>query len=66
LLISTPTAPTIYLSGGWTLNKDTREQKGADWTDDPVLCFLLAARVTTGDAEYAEQAIHNVFVGIAL
>jgi hypothetical protein len=29
-------------------NKNTRGQKGADSADDPVLCFLSAARVTTG------------------
>jgi hypothetical protein len=29
-LFSIPTAPTIHLPGGWTLNKNTRGQKGAD------------------------------------
>ena len=27
---SIPTAPTIHLHDGWTLNKNTRGQKGAD------------------------------------
>ena len=49
---SIPTAPTIYLSDGWTLNKNTRGQKGADEADDPVLCFLPAARVTTGRVDF--------------
>jgi hypothetical protein len=45
---SIPTAPTIHLPDGWTLNKNTRGQKGADQADDPVLRFFPAARVTTG------------------
>jgi hypothetical protein len=45
---SIPTAPTNHLPDGWTLNKNTRGQKGADKANDPVLCFFLAARVTAG------------------
>src|SRR5260370_5614795 len=45
---SIPTAPTIHLPDGWTLNKNTRGQKGADSTDDLVPFFFSAARVTTG------------------
>ena len=47
---SIPTASTIHLPHGWTLNKSTRGQKGADRSDDPVLVFFAAARVTTGHA----------------
>jgi hypothetical protein len=47
---SIPTAPTIHLPHGWTLNKSTRGQKVADRSDDPVLVFFAAARVTTGHA----------------
>ena len=36
-LSSIPTAPTIHLPDGWTLNKNTRGQKGADKADNPVL-----------------------------
>ena len=49
---SIPTAPTIYLPDGWTLNQNTRGQKGVDSADDPVLFFFLAARVTTGRANF--------------
>jgi|ERR1700722_715327 len=46
---SIPTAPTIHLPDGWTLNKKTRGQKGADKTVGPVfLCEFSAVRVTTG------------------
>ncbi len=48
VVFSIPTAPTNHLPDGWALNKNTRGQKGADWADDPVLCFFPAARVTTG------------------
>jgi hypothetical protein len=30
LLFSIPTAPTIHLPDGWSLNKNMRGQKGAD------------------------------------
>jgi hypothetical protein len=49
VLGSIPTAPTIHLLDGWTLNKKTRGQKGADKTVGPVfLCEFSAVRVTTG------------------
>src|SRR5437879_12178228 len=48
VVFSIPTAPTDHLPDGWALNKNTLEQKGADWDDDPVLCFFTAARVATG------------------
>jgi hypothetical protein len=57
LLFSIPTAPTIHLSDGWTLNKITWGQKGADWADDPVPFFFLAARVTTGGTNFIVQSI---------
>jgi hypothetical protein len=47
-VVSIPTAPTIYLSDGWILNKNTRGKKGQIRPMDPVLCFFAAARVTTG------------------
>ena len=56
---SIPTAPTIHLSDGWTFNKNTRGQKGADWTDDPVPLFFSAARVTTGRAISAFNTSSN-------
>jgi hypothetical protein len=56
-LDSIPTAPTIYLSDRWTFNKNTRGQKGADWANDPVLCFFSAARVTTGRINFSLQSI---------
>src|SRR5208282_2665563 len=62
-----PTAPTIHLSDGWTLNKNTRGQKGADEANDPVLCFFSAARVTTGCAgfrrsiEISQNAVSEEF-----
>ena len=43
---SIPTAPTIHLPDGWTLNKNTRGQKGADRANGPVLCFFFGG---TGD-----------------
>jgi hypothetical protein len=52
---SIPTAPTNHLPDGWTLNKNARGQKGADSADDPVLFFFLAARVTTGRANFKVQ-----------
>jgi len=30
LVVSIPTAPTIHLPDGWTLNENPRRQKGAD------------------------------------
>jgi hypothetical protein len=42
-----PTAPTIHLSDGWTLNKNTRGQKVADSAESTVPFFFSAARVTT-------------------
>ena len=35
-----PTAPTIHLPDGWTLNRNVRGQKGADKADDPVPFFF--------------------------
>jgi hypothetical protein len=43
---SIPTAPTNHLHDGWTLSKNTRGQKGADWADDPVQCIFPSG---TGD-----------------
>jgi hypothetical protein len=57
LLFSIPTAPTIHLSDGWTLNKITWGQKGADWADDPVPFFFLTARVTTEGPNFIGQSI---------
>jgi hypothetical protein len=45
---SIPTAPTNHLPDGWTLNKNTPGQKGADKANDPVLCVCPAARLTAG------------------
>jgi len=44
--------PSIFLMAG--LNKNSRGQKGADTADDPVLCFLSAARVTTGFPSFSK------------
>jgi hypothetical protein len=38
---SIPTAPTNHLPDGWTLTKNTPEQKG-DQANDAVLCFLFS------------------------
>ena len=45
---SIPTAPTNHLPDGWTLNKNTRGQKGADKTNDPLLYVCPAPRLTAG------------------
>ena len=37
-----PTAPTIHLPDGWTLNKNTWGQKGANRVSDPVLVFVCS------------------------
>jgi hypothetical protein len=50
---STPTAPTIHISDGWTLNKTRRGKKGQI---RPMIRFrflFLAARVTTGRASFS-------------
>jgi hypothetical protein len=39
---SIPTAPTIHLPDGWTLNKNTRGQKGASKVDGPVLALVFS------------------------
>ena len=53
---SIPTAPTIHLPDGWTLNKKTRGQKGEDKTVGPVfLCEFSTVRVTTGYAGFEVQ-----------
>jgi hypothetical protein len=38
---SIPTAPTIHLPDGWTLNQNTRGQKGANKLDDPVHALVF-------------------------
>ena len=54
---SIPTAPTNHLPDGWTLNENTRGQKGVNEADDPVPFFFSAARVTAGQANFSVQSL---------